>query len=221
MSHRSITLRIICARAQVARAPLHLAGDADAGPGHGFVLRPTNYTAARPGAGRCPQRPGLGAPHPGMVSPAYMATQIDIVQERPRRRARGEDAAARPGSPARCAVARSTDGKISLDRLLRRASCSAAWRSSRRARATSSTSPGPAQPAEAARVANAFAQAYMDERSGDAHRAGHASTRTGSMDADQRLPRTQLEAAQSKLSEFQQETGIVVTTSAWTRRRRA
>jgi chain length determinant protein EpsF len=153
--------------------------------------------------------PVLGALAPGLASPAYLATQVEILKS-DRVAGRVVKMLGVERSPAAVQQWRdSTDAKIPLDRyfaaLLQRGLL---VEPSRGSNVINITFVNP-DAAFAAAAANAFAQAYMDVSV--ELRVEPARQSASFMDEQTNKLRTQLEAAQSKLSKFQQEKGIVVT----------
>ena len=153
--------------------------------------------------------PVLGALAPGLAGPSYMATQIEII--------RSERVASRvvqmlgiERSPKAVQQWRgATEGKIPLERyfaaLLQRGLGVDVVRGSNLINVTFSA-PDP-QFAQAA--ANAFVQAYLDVSV--ELRVAPAKQSAAFLDEQTKVLRVNLEAAQAKLTKFQQEKGIVVT----------
>ena len=105
------------------------------------VLRPANFTARAPVLMDVRTDPvGMTSQYNPVVTPAFMSTQIDIVKSE-RVAERAFDAAGGPAAAVE--VARGSARTSPRRRTGSPDSCSSGWRSSRRARATSSTSPGP------------------------------------------------------------------------------
>jgi chain length determinant protein EpsF len=153
--------------------------------------------------------PILGALAPGMASPAYLATQVEILKS-DRVAGRVVKMLGVERSPAAVQQWReSTDAKIPLDRyfagLLQRG---LAVEPSRGSNVINITFINP-DPAFAAAAANAFAQAYMD--TSVELRVEPARQSATFLDEQSKTLRTNLEAAQTRLSKFQQEHGIVIT----------
>src|SRR5437764_4723313 len=153
--------------------------------------------------------PVLGALAPGLASPAYLATQVEILKS-DRVAGRVVKMLGVERSPAAVQQWReSTDAKIPLDRyfaaLLQKG---LSVEPSRGSNVINITFVNP-DPAFAAAAANAFAQAYMDVSV--ELRVEPARQSATWLDEQTNKLRTNLETAQAKLSKFQQEKGIVVT----------
>jgi chain length determinant protein EpsF len=153
--------------------------------------------------------PVLGALAPGLASPAYLATQVEILKS-DRVAGRVVKMLGVERSPAAVQQWRdSTDAKIPLDRyfaaLLQRGLL---VEPSRGSNVINITFVNP-DAAFAAAAANAFAQAYMDVSV--ELRVEPARQSASFMDEQTNKLRVALENAQARLSRFQQEKGIVVT----------
>lgn len=153
--------------------------------------------------------PVMGALAPGLASPAYMATQVEILKS-DRVASRVVKMLGVERSPAAVQQWReSTSAKIPLERyfadLLSRG---LAVEPSRGSNVINITFVNP-DPAFAAAAANAFAQAYMD--TSVELRIEPAKQSALWLDEQTKTLRNTLEAAQARLSKYQQEKGIVVT----------
>ncbi|HEX6708122.1 MAG TPA: chain length determinant protein EpsF [Albitalea sp.] len=153
--------------------------------------------------------PVMGALAPGLASPAYLATQIEIIKS-DRVAGRVVKMLGVERSPAAVQQWRdSTDAKIPLDRyfaaLLQKG---LAVEPSRGSNVINITFVNP-DAAFASAAANAFAQAYMDVSV--ELRVEPARQSATWLDEQTKTLRANLEAAQAKLSKFQQDKGIVVT----------
>jgi succinoglycan biosynthesis transport protein ExoP len=169
------------------------------------TLRPATYVARAPVLVDVRPDPVGSTSMQGMVSPSYMATQIDIIKsdrvaekvvsmlppdQEPMLRLR--EAAQKKASPKQWLVHR-----IQADLEVKPA----------RESNIMNISWGGRSPAEAARVANTFAQAYLDT---------HLSLKTTParryadwFDEQVKSSRDRLEQAQNKLSAFQEKAGII------------
>lgn len=153
--------------------------------------------------------PIMGALAPGLASPAYMATQVEILKS-DRVASRVVKMLGVERSPAAVQQWReSTDAKIPLERyfadLLSRG---LNVEPSRGSNVINISFVNP-DPAFAAAAANAFAQAYMD--TSVELRVEPAKQSAVWLDDQTKALRSGLEAAQARLSKFQQDKGIVVT----------
>ncbi len=175
-----------------------------------YTLRlPKQYTADTSMVVEVRIDPVLGAMAPSLAAPSYMATQIEII--------RSERVASRvvkmlgiERSPASVQQWRdATNAKIPLERyyanLLQRGLGVDALRGSN-VISVSFSSP---DPVFAQAAANAFAQAYMDISV--ELRVAPARQSAAFLDEQTKTLRNALETAQTKLSKFQQEKGIVVS----------
>ena len=153
--------------------------------------------------------PVLGALAPGLASPAYLATQVEILKS-DRVAGRVVKMLGVERSPAAVQQWReSTDAKIPLDRyfaaLLQKGLQAEPARGSNIINITFVNPDA----AFAAAAANAFAQAYMDVSV--ELRIEPARQSASWLDDQTKTLRTNLEAAQARLSKFQQDKGIVVS----------
>lgn len=151
--------------------------------------------------------PLLGAMLPGMMAPGYMATQIDIIQSDRVARRVVQMLRIDQNQSARQQWQEETGGKGSIEayyaELLGK---QLDVRPSRESNVINITYKS-AEPEFAATIANAFAQAYIDTNV--ELRADPAKQYAGWFDARTKGLREQLEAAQTKLSQFQRANGIV------------
>jgi len=173
------------------------------------MLLPRQYTAESTMVVEMRIDPVLGALAPSLAAPGYMATQIEII--------RSERVASRvvqmmgiEKSPKAVQQWReATDAKIPIERyfagLLQRGLGVEVVRGSNLINVTFSA-PDP-QFAQAA--ANAFIQAYLDVSV--ELRIAPAKQSAAFLDEQTKVLRANLEAAQAKLTKFQQEKGIVVS----------
>ncbi len=173
-----------------------------------FVLS-KQYTAEASMVVEVRNDPVMGALAPGMASPAYLATQVEILRS-DRVAGRVVKMLGVERSPAAVQQWRdSTDAKIPLDRyfaaLLQRG---LSVEPSRGSNVINITFVNP-DAAFAAAAANAFAQAYMDVSV--ELRVEPARQSATWLDEQTKTLRTNLENAQARLSRFQQDKGIVVT----------
>jgi polysaccharide biosynthesis transport protein len=175
-----------------------------------IVLRPKNYTAVAPVLVdmRSDPVPG-GNGLQGMMSPSFMATQIDIVRSE-RVAQRAVQALHLDQQPDEISKWRSaTGGKIAaVPWLANELQKKLDVKPARESHIINITWTGHSR-AEAAKVANAFAQSYLDvslELKTDPAR-GYATWFEDQVSAS----RQKLEAAQNRLADFQQKAGIVST----------
>ena len=146
---------------------------------------------------------------PGMISPGYMATQVDIItsdrvaqrvvkllrlDESPQFKAQWQDATEGQGNIT-IWLANLLHGKLEVKPSHESNVINIGYRG--------------ADPAFTAEVANAFAQAYIDANL--EIKVEPARQSAGWFEEQTKFQRGQLEAAQSALSRYQQETGIVAT----------
>lgn len=172
------------------------------------LLRPATYVARAPVLVDVRTDPVGATPLQGMVSPGYLSTQIDIAKsERVAQRAlellpadqqpmlRLQEQARKAASPQQWLVSAIQHG---LDVKPARESniINISW-SGR-------------SPAEAARVANAFAQAFLDTSLN--LKTAPAQRYTEYFDQQVRAAREQLEKAQTRLSAFQEKAGLISST---------
>jgi len=153
--------------------------------------------------------PVLGALAPGLASPAYMATQVEVLKS-DRVAARVVKMLGVERSPGAMKQWRdSTDAKVPLERyfasLLQKGLTVEPSHGSNVINITFASGDA----AFAASAANAFAQAYMDVSV--ELRIEPARQSAVFLDEQVKLLRTNLEQAQAKLSKFQQDKGIVVS----------
>ncbi len=156
---------------------------------------------------RTPDPVAGGAPLQGVVAPSYMATQVDIV---------GSDRVAQrvvkmlkldenPETKARWLEA--TEGRGTMDGWLAESLQKRLdVRPARESNVINITYKG-SEPDEAANVANAFAQAYLDINL--ALKTEPARIYAEWFDEQTKASRAKLEEAQARLSEYQQKAGIV------------
>lgn len=173
------------------------------------LSQPKTYTAESSMIVEMKLDPVLNALAPGIAAPGYMATQIDIL--------RSERVASRvvkmmglERTPSAVAQWReSTNAKIPLDRyfagLLQRGLGVEPGRGSNLIYVYFTAQ----DPVFAQAATNAFVQAYMDVSV--ELRVAPARQSAAFLDEQTRNLRNSLEAAQAKLSKFQQERGIVVS----------
>ncbi len=173
------------------------------------MLLPKQYTAETSMIVEVRIDPILGAIAPGLAAPGYMATQVDVL--------RSERVAGRvvkllgvERSPAAVAQWRdATNAKIPLERyfanLLQRGLSVEPGRGSNVINVSFSAQ----DPIFAQAAANAFVQAYMDISV--ELRVAPARQSAAFLDDQTKILRTNLEAAQAKLSTFQRERGIIVS----------
>jgi chain length determinant protein EpsF len=169
------------------------------------LVRPASYKASAPVLVDVKMDPVGGTALQGMVAPNYMATQIDIVKsdrvaervlqmlppdQEPVKSLR--EPAQKKSAPHPW-MAREIQKKLDVKPARESNIVNIAW--------TGST------PAEAARVANAFAQAYLDVSL--EIKTNPAKRYAEWFDDQVKLSRDRLETAQSKLSAFQEQSGIV------------
>jgi chain length determinant protein EpsF len=169
------------------------------------ALRPTNYTARAPVLVDVRTDPVNSTPLMGMVAPSFMTTQIDIIKsdrvaeraaqllppDQPPMKGWREEAQKKP-SPDRW-LAQTLQARLDVKPARESNIINIAW--------TGRT------PAEAARVANAFAQAYLETNLDI--KTDPAKKYAVWFDDQVKASRDKLESAQKKLSDFQQKAGIV------------
>ena len=173
------------------------------------VTMPKRYTADASLVVDVRVDPVIGALAPGLASPAFMATQVQILKS-DRVASRVVKMLGVERSPAAIAQWRqSTEARVPLERyfanLLKTGLAAAPSRGSN----VINVSFASADPVFAAAAANAFAQAYMDT-SVELRIEPTRQSQTF-LDEQTKLLRANLEQAQSRLSQFQQEKGIVVS----------
>lgn len=173
-----------------------------------LLARPPAYVARAPVLIDVRTDPVGTTPLQGMVSPSYIATQIDVVKSRA-----AAERALKLLPPneepmlrlkAAAAGSRSPEDWI-VDALQKELDVTPARESNIIQIGWTGRSPQ-----EAARVANAFAQAY-EETNVDL-RTKPAKGYTAWFDQQMEQARGRLEAAQAKLADFQQKSGLVSTT---------
>lgn len=153
--------------------------------------------------------PVAGASMPGMVSPSYMATQVDIiggdlVAQRVIKMLRLDD-----GPNIKDEWQKHTKGRGSLDFwLVESLQKNLQVQPARESNVINITYKGN-DPDVSAQIANAFAQAYLDTNL--ALKTEPARLYATWFDEQTKDSRTKLEAAQARLSEYQQKAGIVST----------
>lgn len=173
------------------------------------LLLPRQYTAESTMVVEVRIDPVLGAIAPGLANPSYMATQIEIIRSE-RVASRVVQMLAIERSPKAVQQWRdATKAKIPIERyfaaLLQRGLGVDVVRGSNLIN-VSFSAPDP-QFAQAA--ANAFVQAYLDVSV--ELRVAPARQSAAFLDEQTKVLRSNLEAAQAKLTKFQQEKGIVVS----------
>jgi protein tyrosine kinase modulator len=172
------------------------------------LLRPANFTARAPVLMDVRTDPvGVTSQYNPVVTPAFMSTQIDIVKsERVAERAVallpadqaplskwGEEAKQKP-APQNW-LAQQLQQRLEVKPARESNIINIAWTGR--------------SPAEAARVANAFAQAYLEI--GLELRTEPAKKYAGFFEEQVKTARDKLENAHSKLSAFQEKSGILTT----------
>jgi len=173
------------------------------------MLLPRQYTAEATMVVEMRIDPVLGALAPSLAAPGYMATQIEIIRsDRVASRAvqmlgiERSDTAVKQWQKA-------TEGKVPLERffaaLLQRGLTVEVVRGSN----LITVSFAAADPKFAQAAANAFIQAYLDISV--ELRVAPARQSASFLDEQTKVLRANLEAAQAKLSKFQQDKGIVVS----------
>ena len=198
-------LRIVLARKWLVLAVLVLT--AVAGAAVTVFVIPKQFTADASMVLDVRPDPVLNALAPGLTSPAYLATQIEIIKS-DRVAARVVRMLGLANSPTAVQQWReATQSKIPLERffagLMQRG---LVVEPSRGSNVITLTFVSP-DAAFAAAAANAFAQAYME--TSVELRVEPARQSAEWLDEQTKTLRTNLEQAQSKLSKFQQEKGIV------------
>jgi chain length determinant protein EpsF len=173
------------------------------------LLIPKQYTAETAMIVEMRIDPVLGALAPSLAMPGYMATQIDILKSE-RVAGRVVKMLGVERSPTAVAQWRDqTNAKIPLERyfagLLQRGLAVDPGRGSNVINVSFSAQ----DPVFAQAAANAFVQAYMDISV--ELRVAPARQSATFLDDQTKVLRGNLEAAQAKLSKFQQEKGIVVS----------
>ena len=199
-------LRIVWARKWLVLALLVIVSVAGTAT---TLLLPKQYTAEAAMIVEMRVDPVLGALAPSLAAPSYMATQIDILKSE-RVAGRVVKMLGVERSPSAVAQWRTqTNAKIPLDRyfanLLQRGLSVEPSRGSNVINVSFSAQ----DPIFAQAAANAFAQAYMDVSV--ELRVAPARQSAAFLDQQTKVLRNNLEAAQARLSKFQQEKGIVVS----------
>ena len=199
-------LRIVWARKWLVLALLVVVSIA----GTAFtLLLPKQYTAETALVIEMRIDPALGAIAPSLAAPSYMATQVEIIKSE-RVASRVVKMLGVERSPSAVAQWRNQTGaKIPLDRyfasLLQRGLVVEPSNGSNIINLQFSAQ----DPIFAQAAANAFAQAYMDISV--ELRVAPARQSAAFLDEQTKILRSNLEAAQARLSKFQQEKGIVVS----------
>ena len=171
------------------------------------LLRPTHYTARAPVLVDVRSDPTNATPLQGMVAPSFMTTQIDIIKsdrvaervaqmlppDQPPMKGWRDEAQKKP-APDRW-LASTLQQRLEVKPARESNIINITW--------TGRT------PAEAARVANAFAQAYLETNLDI--KTDPAKKYAVWFDEQVKAARERLEKAQAKLSDFQQKAGIVST----------
>ncbi len=151
--------------------------------------------------------PILGALMPGMMTPGYMATQIDIIQSDRVARRVVQMLKIDQNASARQQWQEETEGRGSIEAYFADLlSKQLDVKPSRESNVINITYKS-AEPQFAAVIANAFAQAYIDTNV--ELRVDPAKQYAGWFDQRTKGLRDQLEAAQTRLSQFQRENGII------------
>jgi chain length determinant protein EpsF len=173
------------------------------------LLSPKRYTAEAAMIVEIRMDPVLGALAPALMVPGYMATQVDIVKSDPVA-ARAVKMLGMERSPTAVAQWREqTDGKVPLERYFAGLLQHGLSVEPSRGGNIITVSFSAQDPAFAQAAANAFVQAYMDISV--ELRVAPARQSVAFLDDQTKVLRNNLEAAQSRLSKFQQEKGIVVS----------
>jgi polysaccharide biosynthesis transport protein len=174
-----------------------------------LLLRAPTYVARAPVLVDVRTDPTGSTPVQGMVSPSYIATQVDVVKSRAvaERAAKLLPANQEPmlrlkaeakGSPsAEEAIIGTLQAGLQVTPARESNIIQIGW-SGR-------------SPQEAARVANAFAEAYMDTNVD--LKTKPAKQYTAWFDQQMQQARERLQAAQAKLSAFQQKSGLISTSA--------
>jgi len=199
-------LRIVWARKWLVLALLVLVSAAGIAT---TLLLPKQYTAESAMIVEMRIDPVLGAIAPSLAAPGYMATQIDILKSE-RVAARVVKMLGVERSPSAVAQWRDeTNAKIPLERyfanLLQRGLSVEPARGSNVINVSFSAQ----DPIFAQAAANAFVQAYMDVSV--ELRVAPDRQSAAFLDDQTKVLRNNLETAQSRLSKFQQDKGIVVS----------
>jgi chain length determinant protein EpsF len=173
------------------------------------LLQPKQYTAESAMIVEMRIDPVLGAIAPGLAQPGYMATQIDILKSE-RVAARVVKMLGVERSPSAVAQWRDqTNAKIPLERYFANLLQGGLSVEPSRGSNVINVSFSAQDPLFAQAAANAFVQAYMDISV--ELRVAPARQSAAFLDDQTKVLRNNLEAAQARLSKFQQERGIVVS----------
>jgi chain length determinant protein EpsF len=200
-------LRIVWARKWLVLVTLLLV--AAVGTGVTLFLLPKQFTAEGSLVVEVRVDPIMGALAPGLASPAYMATQVEILKS-DRVASRVVKMLGVERSPAAVQQWReSTHAKIPLERYFAELLEKGLTVEPSRGSNVINISFSSPDAAFAAAAANAFAQAYMDVSV--ELRVEPARQSATWLDEQSKTMRTSLEQAQTKLSKFQQENGIVAS----------
>jgi chain length determinant protein EpsF len=170
-----------------------------------IALRPANYMARAPVLVDVRMDPVNATPLQGMVAPSFMTTQIDIIKsdrvaervaqmlpaDQPPMKRWREEAQKKP-QPERW-LARTLQERLEVKPARESNIINITWTGR--------------SPAEAARVANAFAQAYLETNLDI--KTEPAKKYTVWFDDQVQAARDKLEKAQQKLADYQQKAGIV------------
>jgi chain length determinant protein EpsF len=171
------------------------------------ALRPANFTARAPVLVDVRSDPTNATPLQGMVAPSFMTTQIDIIKsdrvaervaqmlpaDQPPMKGWREEAQKKP-APARW-LANTLQQRLEVKPARESNIINISWTGR--------------SPAEAARVANAFAQAYLETNLDI--KTDPAKKYAVWFDDQVAAARERLEKAQAKLSDYQQKSGIIST----------
>jgi polysaccharide biosynthesis transport protein len=172
-----------------------------------IALRPANYTARAPVLVDVRTDPVNATPLQGMVAPTFMTTQIDIIKsdrvaervaqmlppDQPPMKGWREEAQKKP-QPERW-LASTLQQRLEVKPARESNIINITWTGR--------------SPAEAARVANAFAQAYLETNLDI--KTEPAKKYTVWFDEQVKAARDKLEKAQQKLAAYQEKAGIVTT----------
>ena len=199
-------LRIVWARKWLVLAPFIVV--AAAGIAVTFLL-PKQYTAETSLVVEMRIDPVLGALAPALAAPSYMATQIEIIKSE-RVASRVVKMLGVERSPAAVQQWRDeTNAKIPLDRYFASLLQKGLGVEPSRGSNVLNISFAARDPIFAQAGANAFAQAYMDISV--ELRVAPAKQSAAFLDDQTKVLRTNLEQAQTRLSKYQQDKGIVVS----------
>lgn len=173
-----------------------------------LVVRTPSYVARAPVLVDVRTDPVGATPVQGMVSPSYIATQVDVVKSRAvaERALKLLPANQEPMLRLKADMGKSSSPEEAMISALQ------AGLQVTPARESNIIQIGwtGRSPQEAARVANAFAEAYMDTNVD--LRTKPAKQYTAWFDQQMQQARERLQAAQTKLAQFQQKSGLVSTT---------